>query len=70
MPSNALGLATWLEADRMRSLTITPETLTAEKLPRRSEQPARVPPAAPSPHFSNNDLSDASARSHPTLMIS
>ena len=27
MPSNALELAMWLEADRMRSLKITPETL-------------------------------------------
>ena len=27
MPSNALELALWLEADRMRSLKITPETL-------------------------------------------
>src|ERR1700730_17318598 len=27
MPSNALALAMWLEADRMRSLKITPETL-------------------------------------------
>src|SRR4249919_109664 len=27
MPSNALELALWLEADRMRSLAITPENL-------------------------------------------
>src|SRR3954471_13920745 len=31
MPSNALELAMWLEADRMRSLKITPETLKNQK---------------------------------------
>src|SRR6266480_5705974 len=31
MPSNALELAMWLEADRMRSLKITPESLQNQK---------------------------------------
>ncbi|MFI5178642.1 MAG: M16 family metallopeptidase [Vicinamibacterales bacterium] len=31
MPSNALELAMWLEADRMRALKITPETLQNQK---------------------------------------
>jgi zinc protease len=31
MPSNALEVAMWLEADRMRSLKITPETLQNQK---------------------------------------
>src|SRR3989454_8916753 len=72
VPSNRLNLALWLEADRMRSLAITPENLENQRETVKEEKRLRVDNQPYAPTFRNGiiwpyDSTTCFAYAHPGI---
>jgi zinc protease len=72
VPSNRLNLALWLEADRMRSLAITPDNLENQRATVKEEKRLRVDNQPYAPTFRNGiiwpfDSTTCFAYAHPAI---